>query len=52
MALLVAIFAWSAWRGGETTGGAIRAMTQAVPDLRPKLPETPHLPTPPIPIPK
>ena len=52
MALLVALFAWSALRGGQTTAGAVRAVTQAVPDIRPRLPEAPHLPKSPIPIPK
>ena len=52
VALLFVVLGWFAWQGREAPGQVVRTAASAVPDLRPRLPETPHLPDPPIPVPK
>ena len=52
MALLVLLFAWSALRGVAAPGDVVRGAANAIPDLRPQLPQEPHLPKSPFPIPK
>lgn len=51
LAMLVLLFALVILRGGGATDAAIRTAGDAIPDIRPSLPE-PKLPHPPAPIPK
>jgi hypothetical protein len=54
-AILVLVLGWFAWQGRKDADEVARtaaAAAGAVPDLRPRLPERPHLPDAPIPVPK
>jgi flagellar basal body-associated protein FliL len=52
VAVLIAVFAVFAWQGRDDAAAVAKAAAGSIPDIRPQLPREPHLPQPPIPIPK
>ena len=50
--LMFLVLGWYAWQGRAAPGEAVRTAAGAMPDLRPRLPEGPHMPSAPIPRPK
>ena len=53
MAVVVLTVGWAALRGGGAASHhVLRHAAEAMPDIRPQLPEAPKPPDPPIPIPK
>ena len=52
LALLVLVAGWFAWQGRAVPGDVVRNAANAVPDLRPRLPDGPRLPKVPLPTPK